>query len=51
MKKFFKTFLAANLSLFIAMSLFIAPVYDNNNNYNSPITPLNDLTDPEDDLN
>lgn len=49
MKKFFKTFLAANLSLFIALSLIITPISDNGTNY--PITPLNDLTDPEDDLN
>ena len=49
MKKFFKTFLAANLSLFLALSLIITPIPDNDNTY--PITPLNDLTDPEDDLN
>ena len=49
MKKFFKTFLAANLSLFLALSLTITTIPDNNNNH--PITPLNDLTDPDDDIN
>lgn len=51
MKKIFKTFLATNLSLFIALSLIIMPLHDNNNGNNYPITPLSDLTDPEDDLN
>ena len=49
MKKFLKTFLAANLSLFIALSLIITPIPDNGTNYS--ITPLNDLTDPEDGWN
>ena len=49
MKKFLKTFLATNLSLLIALSLVVIPIPENNTNY--PITPLSDLTDPEDDLN
>ena len=40
MKKFLNTFLAANLSLFIALSLIIAPIQDNQH----PINPLGDIT-------
>ena len=47
MKKFFKTFIAANLSLFIALSLIITPIPDNYH----PINPLGDLTGQDKDKN
>ncbi len=47
MKKFIKTFIAANLSLFIALSLIITPILDNPN----PIIPLNDLADQDKNKN
>ena len=47
MKKFIKTFITVNLSLFIALSLIVTPILDNPN----PIKPLNDLVGQDKDKN
>lgn len=47
MKKFFKSFIATNLSLLIALSLITAPIQDNHH----PISPTNNLTGQKGETN
>lgn len=47
MKNFLKTFITANLSLFIALSLITAPIQDNHH----PISPTNNLTGQKGETN